>query len=129
MKKILNLISKAAVVILMLSLSSCYYDEVVEVVIADDPVDEVISFENDIQPIFTTNCASCHPAFADPDLTVGNSYSAITDGIYIVPEDLEASLLYQTLLWEVSPMPIVEQLPASEINLVKIWIEQGALDN
>ena len=129
MKQILNLISKAAVVILTLSLSSCYYDEVVEVVIVDGPVDEVISFENDIQPIFTANCASCHPVFADPDLTVGNSYSAITNGVYIVPDDLEASLLYQTLLWEVSPMPIAEQLPASEINLVKIWIEQGALDN
>lgn len=129
MKKIFNLISKAAVAILMLSLSSCYYDEVLEEVIADDPVDEVISFAADIQPIFTASCASCHPSFAEPDLTVGNSYSAITDGIYIVPEDLDASLLYQTLLWEVSPMPISEQLPASETNLVKLWIEQGALDN
>ncbi len=126
MKKILNLISKAAVLILMLSLSSCYYDEVevIEIVVPD-----VVSFAEDIQPIFTANCASCHPAVAEPDLTVGNSYSAITNGVYIVPEDLEASLLYQTLLWEVSPMPIVEQLPASEINLVRIWIEQGALDN
>jgi hypothetical protein len=129
MKKILNLISKAAVVILMLSLSSCYYDEVIEEVIPDDSVDEVISFAADIQPIFTASCASCHPSFAEPDLTAGNSYSAITDGIYIVPEDLDASLLYQTLLWEVSPMPISEQLPASETNLVKLWIEQGALDN
>ena len=126
MKKILNLISKAAVLILMLSLSSCYYDEVevIEIVVPD-----VVSFAEDIQPIFTANCASCHPAIEEPDLTVGNSYSAITNGVYIVPEDLEASLLYQTLLWEVSPMPIVEQLPASEINLVRIWIEQGALDN
>ena len=129
MKQILNLISKAAVLILMLSLSSCYYDEVIEIVVPDLPVEEVVSFAEDIQPIFTASCASCHPAFAPPDLTVGNSYSAITNGVYIVPEDLEASLLYQTLLWEVSPMPIVEQLPASEINLVKIWIEQGALDN
>jgi hypothetical protein len=129
MKKILNLISKATVVILMFSLSSCYYDEVIDEVIADDPVDEVISFSTDIQPIFTASCASCHPSFAPPDLTAGNSYSAITDGTYIVPEDLDASLLYQTLLWEVSPMPISEQLPASETNLVKLWIEQGALDN
>ena len=121
--------SKAAVLILMLSLSSCYYDEVIEIVVPDLPVEEVVSFAEDIQPIFTASCASCHPVFAEPDLTVGNSYSAITNGVYIVPEDLEASLLYQTLLWEVSPMPIVEQLPASEINLVKIWIEQGALDN
>ena len=127
MKKILNLISKAAVLILLLSLSSCYYDE--EIVVPELPEGEVVSFAEDIQPIFTANCASCHPVFADPDLTVGNSYTAITNGVYIVPEDLEASLLYQTLLWEVSPMPIVEQLPASEINFVRIWIEQGALDN
>lgn len=129
MKQILNLISKAAVLILMLSLSSCYYDEVIEEVIPDIPQDVVISFENDIQPIFDVSCAGCHPAAGDPDLQEGNAYDAITNGIYIVPGDLDASLLYQTLLWEVSPMPIVEQLPASEINLVKIWIEQGALDN
>ena len=72
MKQILILMSKAAVLILMLSLSSCYYDEVIEIVVPDLPVEEVVSFAEDIQPIFTASCASCHPVFAEPDHTEVN---------------------------------------------------------
>ncbi len=130
MKKILILISKATVLILLLSLSSCYYDE--EVVIPEvvlDPVEDV-SFANEIQPIFTEFCAACHPGVAPPDLTEGNSYAAIINGD-IVPNDLIASLLYQTLITTDSNelMPPGGALSNEDINLVKSWIEQGALDN
>ena len=131
MKKILISISKAAVVILMLSLSSCYYDEVIEIVVPDVPEEEVVSFANDIQPIFTANCAACHPTVAPPDLTAGNSYDAIINGGFIVPNDINASVLYQTLITSNSNelMPPAGALPASEIKLIETWIERGALDN
>lgn len=130
MKKILKLLSKAAVITLLLSLSSCYYDEIVEEVIPDIPEEEVVSFAIDIQPIFTTSCASCHPTIAPPDLTAGNSYSSIINS-YVIPNDIDASILYQTLITTNSGelMPPAGALPASQINLVKTWIERGALDN
>ena len=131
MKKILKLISKAAVITLMLSLSSCYYDEIVEEIPPEIPEDVVVSFETDIQPIFTASCASCHPTIAPPDLTVGNSYNSIINDGYIVKGDPDASILYQTLITTNAQelMPPNNPLPNSEINKIKTWIERGALDN
>jgi hypothetical protein len=131
MKKILKLVSKAAVITLMLSLSSCYYDEIVEEIPPEIPEDVVVSFETDIQPIFTASCASCHPTIAPPDLTVGNSYNSIINDGYIVKGDPDASILYQTLITTNAQelMPPNNPLPNSEINKIKTWIERGALDN
>lgn len=126
MKKTLKLISQAAVTILMLFLSGCFYDEGLPETLPDNIV---VSFALDIQPILTTNCTSCHPVIVFPDLTEGNSYNAITNGIYIVPNDPNASVLFQKLLGNPNVMPPSGALPASEINLVKRWIEQGALNN
>ena len=69
MKKILNLISKVAVVILMLSLSSCYYDE--EIVLPEVKLDDdvEISFKNDIEPLFSQqgeDCTACHDGGINP---------------------------------------------------------------
>ena len=127
MKKTIKLISNAAVLMLLLLLHSCYYNEIID----DIPLDGVndISFATDIQPIFTDSCAGCHPSSAPPDLTDGNSWIAIIDGNYIVPNDIGASLLYQRMIGNGNIMPPSGGLPSSEINLVKNWIEQGALDN
>ena len=123
MKRILIGITTA--IILMLSLSSCFYDEG----LPETPPDN-ISFSFDIQPIFTTNCTSCHPTLvSSPNLTVGNSYGSITNGIYIIANEIDASLLYQRLLGNPSVMPPSGSLSTSDINLVKTWIERGALNN
>jgi len=134
MKKILKLLSKAAVITLLLSLSSCYYDEIVEVEAVpppEIPEEQVVSYKDDIQPIFTAKCASCHPTIAPPDLTLGKSYNSIITGNYVIPNDIDASILYQTLITTNSGelMPPAGALPPSEISLVKTWIERGALDN
>lgn len=126
MEKMLKLKRQAVATILMLFLSGCYYDVGVEEITSSDTV---VSFALDIQPILTTNCTTCHPVLRSPDLTVGNSYNAITNGSYIVPNDLEASVLYQKLLGNPSVMPPSGALPLAKINLVKSWIEQGALNN
>lgn len=131
MKKILKLISKVAILVLILALSSCYYDEIVEESVPDIPDDVVVSYKDDIQPIFTASCASCHPTIAPPDLTAGNSYSSIIDGGYIVPNDPDASILYQTLITTNAQelMPPNNALPASDIELIETWIARGAEDN
>ncbi|MDH3795734.1 MAG: hypothetical protein OER83_02545 [Flavobacteriaceae bacterium] len=113
------------VVLLLLFLSGCYFDEGEEFITPD-----VVSFATDIQPIFSNNCTSCHPVLiASPDLTEGNSYDAITNGLYIVPNDPEASLLYQRLLGNPRIMPPSGSLPISQIQLIENWIDQGAPDN
>jgi hypothetical protein len=116
---------KAITTILMLFLWGCYYDVGLEEITSPDTV---VSFALDIQPILT-NCTTCHPVLRLPDLTVGNSYNAITNGSYIVPNDLEASVLYQRLLGNPSIMPPSGALTSAKINLIKSWIEQGALNN
>ncbi len=126
MKEFLKLIHKTAIIILMFFVSGCYYDELIEEI----PPDKVISFATDIQPIFTKNCASCHPVLvSSPDLTAGNSYTSITNGVYIIPFNSGTSVLYQRLLGSPSIMPPKGSLPTDEITLIKNWIEQGALNN
>ncbi len=126
MEKMLKLKRPAVATILMLFLSGCYYDVGLEETIPDNIV---VSFAFDIQPILTTNCTACHPVLRPPDLTAGNSYNTITNGSYIVPNNLGASVLYQKLLGNPSVMPPSGALPTADINLVKSWIEQGALNN
>ena len=127
MKKILNLTGKLAVLMLMLSLTGCYYDEVIEV--APLPPEFEASFVNDIQPIFTQSCIACHGGSIIPDLREGNSYDAIVNGEFIVPNDIEASILYQRLIGNGSIMPPGNPLATTDINLVKSWIEDGAPNN
>lgn len=127
MKEVLKSILRTTMTILLLCLTGCYYDTIFEEQISSD---EIVSFSVDIQPIFINNCIACHPVLeANPDLTKGNSYNSITNGIYIVPDSLDASLLYQRLLANPTVMPPSGALPTSDINLVKRWIEQGAPNN
>lgn len=125
MIKIVHLIRRVALFSFILALSGCYYDKIEE-----GTIPQQVSFTTDIQPIFNTNCTSCHPTLVSPpDLSSGNSYNSITNGDYIIGNDLDGSTLYQRLLGNPSIMPPSGSLSASEINLVKNWIEQGALNN
>lgn len=112
--------------LLLLFQTACYFDEMEEAL----PPEGVVSYAVDIQPIFTTNCTTCHPGqVVNFDLTDGNSYDAITNGVYILPNDPDGSLLYQRLQGNPTIMPPGGSLQAAEILLVKTWIEQGALNN
>lgn len=131
MRKIVVFISKVNVLILLLSLSSCYYDE--EIVIPEEVLEPVedVSFANEIQPIFNEFCVACHPTVAAPDLTEGNSFNAITitDPNLVIPNDADGSELYQRLIGIGDLMPPSGSLSDADINLVKSWIEQGAKNN
>jgi hypothetical protein len=130
MKKITRILGVTASFILMLSLAGCYYDDVVEEVI---PPNNDVSFANDIQPILNTNCVSCHPTVAQPDLTEGNSYTGLTSipgGI--IPGDAEGSELMEMLKHEPAadnPMPPQGPMATINISLIEAWINQGALNN
>lgn len=102
---------------------------------AEEP-DEVISYSEDVQPIFNQNCTVCHGNNGGISLV---SYQATTSGNgnnyganLIIPNDADASGLIDKL--EPNPdfgqiMPQGGSLTATEIAIIKAWINQGALDN
>ena len=129
MKKVFQFI---ILVTVSLFISSCYYDSIYE------PIDtggngngepQEVSYENDIIPLWV-QCVGCHNGNEPPNLEDDVSYDALLNG-FVVPGDADASVLYQSLLGinGVSLMPPGAQWPDSKINLVRDWINQGALDN
>lgn len=111
-----------------LSLSQCYYLEVV-----DDPEPvENVSFSTDIIPIFNASCniVGCHNAGGTaPDLSEANAYSSLKNGGYLdlaVPADSE---LYQWMSGNRSlPMPLSGPDATYNAKVLK-WIEDGAPNN
>lgn len=117
-------------VVVGIGLSSCNYDFIEPMPSDIDPTD-TLSFQNDIVPIFTANdkCASCHETGGtSPDLTADNAYNSITSNGLVVDGDAEGSIIYYY------PAPQSSEHSWSkytedEAALVKVWIEQGALNN
>ncbi|MEK6643945.1 MAG: hypothetical protein AABZ08_08550 [Planctomycetota bacterium] len=113
------------------------------------PSDGVISFANQIQPIFSANCAICHKpgGFADDQgitlyLTAGNAHGLLVNMpsdqdstlTRVVPGNSAQSLLYLKISSDNPPvgirMPFLRSpLSQSDINLIRDWIDQGALNN
>ncbi len=106
-----------------------------------DPPTETVSFANDVQPIFTTNCVGCHGdgGNAGLDLRSGQSYTNLVQipstesSLNLVERDLPGqSWLYLKLTGQQNVgqvMPPSGSLDAAITDVVRIWIEEGALDN
>ena len=91
-----------------------------------------VSYTNQIQPIFNTNCTNCHigGGAATLDLT---SYDGVmsggVSGLSIISGDNENSLLYIRIILpegEAGSMPPNDPLSQEEINLIGDWINEGA---
>jgi hypothetical protein len=88
-----------------------------------NPVDSV-HFQAEIQPIFSSNCITCHGAIKAPDLRDGYSYNALTNGGYVTqPGDKSKLYLKMTGADHASRSTDVDK------QLVLIWINQGAHNN
>lgn len=103
-----------------------------------------VTLSRDVQPIFTANCAfaGCHAGSAPQlglDLSAGEAFASLVnvDSLWIpqlkrvVPGDSANSFLYQKVSQD-SPaagarMPIGGSLTAAEIDLIRRWIDGGAL--
>jgi len=130
MKKIFQIL---IIVCGSLLLNSCYYDAFPEYedVIDDgsgDGEDIVVSYQIDIVPLWS-QCVGCHNGNTPPNLDT-DSYTNILNG-YVVASDADASILYKSLLGTdgISLMPPGSAWPQSKIDLIKNWINQGALNN
>jgi hypothetical protein len=88
-----------------------------------DP-DVTVLFQDEIQPIFNSNCTDCHNGTQYPNLTEGKSYEALSTGDLIVPPG-ETSGLYLKMI------DADHELRSSDIDKQKVlnWINQGALNN
>ena len=113
-------LSLLAVVLILLTASCEEYRYKLEEV---DP-DELLSFDTVIQPLFTSNCISCHGAIRNPDLREGKSYESLTKGGYVTLP-AATSRLYSTI----TSGSHISYLDDPEKLKVLYWIEQGALDN
>ena len=91
-----------------------------------------INYESQIQPIFNTNCVSCHTpgGSATLDLT---SYNGVMTGGWtgpaIIAGDHVNSLLYQRLIlpqFTAGSMPPNVPLSQAQIDLIAQWIDEGA---
>jgi len=92
-----------------------------------------VSFRNDIQPIFQQNCYKCHgPSAQLSGLRLDLKQLAMAGGSLgkdILPGKPLESPLYGRVagLGGVSRMPMGGQpLPDSQVELIRVWIEQGA---
>ena len=100
-----------------------------------------VSFKQDVLPIFQNHCVACHHTpdgegykASGLDLT---TYEAVMKGTkygpMIAPGHPEYSNLMWLLDWRAAPqlrMPHNEmQLPGSERNTIRTWIQQGAKNN
>jgi len=92
---------------------------------------ENVSFSGDLQPIFNSNCISCHSGGQSPDLREGWSYDELVNGVsstgepYVAePEFACESILYQVFFGS-------HDGRASDDEILQIlgWIQEGAQDN
>jgi WD40 repeat protein len=90
-----------------------------------------VSFKKQIAPIFAANCNACHGEKMPQSGFSTFNYSGLIKGggrgKAIIPTNAEGSLLVQYIDGKKQPrMPIGGQLKASEIALVKRWVNEGA---
>ncbi len=125
---------------------------------SDTQVETTVSYQEDIQPIWTEYCTDCHDDDRAPDLRAVNSYDELLGGEsddlcvggehmpHVVPGEPESSfLLYRvTGDWpeavdedceDIMPgNPNGPDVPLNELDpdavaLISTWIAEGALDN
>ena len=92
--------------------------------------DTGICFERDILPIFISNCtkSSCHDATTHAEGYVLDNYHDIVQ-TGILPGDAAASAIYQSMTTAEDIMPPSGALASTQTNLIKQWINAGALDS
>jgi Planctomycete cytochrome C/WD domain, G-beta repeat len=97
--------------------------------------DAKVTYDDHLAPILRQRCSSCHSQNtkkADLDVT---SYSALmqggSSGAVIEPGDADASHLFGLVAHTTEPfMPQnADKLPDSEIDIIRRWINGGALEN
>jgi len=124
---------------MLLSLSACQSRRI-DLTLVGPPVSSV-SFSADVLPLFTTTCggSACHVGQTTNGVNL-SSYNEVVASIsfqyggdlIVVPGDALASPLFDKLT--PTPqfgirMPSDVPLNAAQVNMIRVWIDEGALDN
>ena len=93
-----------------------------------------VDYTTQIQTIFNSNCTSCHvdggSYFGGLDLsTYANVMTGGNSGAVITPFDHASSYLWQRVNNGEMPPGTNPDLSASQIDLIALWIDEGALEN
>jgi WD40 repeat protein len=94
-----------------------------------------LTFDDHVKPILLRRCSSCHNSDrTEGDLNVTNFIDLTQgggSGEAIVPFSADESYLFGLVTHEDSPEmpPGGDKIPDPEIQLLKRWIDQGALEN
>ena len=115
-----------AVATALLLLAACRYDN--EEALFPTPVggdSAAVSFSRTLQPLLNTYCTSCHGGDQPSGGIILVGYAQVRK--YADTGQLLGAISHQA---GYSPMPKDgNKLPATDIDLVRRWIEQGALNN
>ena len=93
-----------------------------------------VDYQTQIQTIFNNNCTSCHidggAYYGGLDLsTYNNVMTGGNSGAVIVPNDHANSYLWQRVNNGEMPPGTNPDLTASQVDLIALWIDEGALEN
>lgn len=97
--------------------------------------DDRVTYDDHIKPLLNQRCASCHnPNDKSGDLDVTNFTAMMLgggSGAVVEAGEPSGSYLLKLITHESSPEmpPDADRLPDGEIELVRKWIEGGALEN
>jgi hypothetical protein len=93
-----------------------------------------ITYEEQVSAIFKNRCNGCHNADKQKGglnlETFGTSMQGGGSGKVIEPGELDASTLFQLVSHKDEPSmpPNAPKIPEAEIEVIKLWIEGGALE-
>jgi hypothetical protein len=96
---------------------------------------DVVYFENEVLPILLSNCAKsgCHDASTAEDGIILDSYAHVMNSDVVDAGDASDSELFEKIteddLDDRMPPPPAAPLTESQINIIRVWIEQGTQDN
>lgn len=109
----------------MIGLVSCEYDYIPEeeIILPTPDPDNPISFETQIEPIFQSKCISCHDS-KKPVLVTGSAFDNLSNGEYINTNEPSESKVYKK-----SKDGHGNNMSSQELNLLLLWIQEGAKDN
>jgi predicted nucleic acid-binding Zn-ribbon protein len=97
--------------------------------------EDKITYDDHISPLLRQHCGSCHnPTARKSGLDVTNFVSLMeggASGAAIEPGDSSASYLFSLVAREAEPFmpPNSEKIPDAELDLLRSWIDGGALEN
>jgi mono/diheme cytochrome c family protein len=91
-----------------------------------------VSFSEQIMPIFEAHCTECHGATSAElglNLTTYESAMAGSDyGTVIEPGNPDGSLIIDMISSGDMPQD-ADPMPAEQLDLIRTWISEGALNN